>query len=347
MFKRRKIFLCAIALWACSCVEPFETINESSLKIMVVDGILTNEDTQQKIKIQATVHDNETIYNTEIPNLKVELIINGKESVSFLNQGSGIYALPDFFRAKVENSYQLKFQKADGTKYESNDQIMPNTPKIDKIHDEFEVNGIENGINKIPANFIYVDFKDPTEQQNYYLWTWTLWERQFVCKTEFNYDYYCNQNCWEIFHNEDWNIFSDIYSNGKPIFGKLIAKIPYYQMSGSLFEIKQLGISQETYRFLKLINDQTERTGTLVDTPPAAIVGNVKNLSNPSEQITGTFIVASSSTVKYWLNRENAVGKAQPIGLLGRKTNPTTNNATYVCIEGPNRTPTKPRGWVD
>jgi hypothetical protein len=347
MFKWRKIFLFAMALWACSCVEPFETITESSLKILVVDGILTNEDAQQKIKIQTTVHENETIYNAEIPNLKVELVVNGKESILLTNQGEGTYALPTNFRAKTGDSYKLKFQKTDGTKYESNEQIMPNTPQIDKIYDEFEVNGIEKGTAKIPTNYMYVDFKDPIEQQNYYLWTWTLWERQFVCKTEYNYDYYCNQNCWEILHNEDWNIFSDIYSNGKPILGKLVAKIPYYQMAGSLFEIKQLGINQETYRFLKLITDQTDRTGTLVDTPPAAIVGNVKNLTNPSEQITGFFIVASSSTVKYWLNRENAVGKAQPVGLLGRKTNPTTNNATYVCIEGLNRTPTKPRGWIE
>jgi hypothetical protein len=32
---------------------------------------------------------------------------------------------------------------------------------------------------------------------------------------------------------------------------------------------------------------------------------------------------------------------------LGRTPNPTTNNLSYPCIEGPNRTPTKPRNWID
>lgn len=346
MIKKIIAFLICF-LWINACVLPFETITSSELKVIVVDAILTNEDRPQTVKIQSSIHQNETIYNSEIPDLKVEILVNNKESFTLSNQGDGVYALPTSFRAKVGYSYKLKFQKPDGTIYESDEQIMPNSPPIDKIYDIFEVDGIEKGLTKIPDNAVYIDFKDPADEKNYYLWTWNLWERQYICLTQFNYDYYCNQNCWEIFHNDDWNIFSDIYSNGKPVFDKLITQVPYYQTHGSLLEIKQLGINEETYRFLKLINDQTKRTGTLVDTPPAAIVGNVKNLTEPSEQITGFFIVASSNTVEYWLDRENAAGKARPVGLLGRTPNPTTNNATYICIEGPNRTPTKPRNWID
>lgn len=347
MIDIKKILLGAVMLWACSCVEPFENITESSLKILVIDGILTNEDIQQKIKIQTTIHQNETVYESEIPNLKVQLIVNRKENIDFINQGNGNYSLPESFRAKTGNLYQLKFQKTDGTSYESNEQLMLSTIPIDKVYDEFDVNGIEKDLKKIPANNIYLDFTDPIDQQNYYLWIWTSWERQNVCLSAYNSDYYCRENCWEIFHNDDWNILSDTYSNGKTILGKLITQIPYYQTNGALIDIKQFGINQETYRFLKLINDQTKRTGTLVDTPPTAIVGNVKNLTNPSEQITGYFMVASASTVEYWLDRKNAEGKVAPVGLLGRKPNPPPNNATYSCIEGPNRTPTKPRFWVD
>lgn len=346
MIKKIIAFLICF-LWINACVVPFETITSSQLKVLVVDAILTNEDRPQTVKIQTSIHQNETIYNSEIHDLKVELLVNNKESFTLSNQGAGVYVLLPSFRAKVGNSYKLKFQKPDGTIYESDEQIMPSSPIIDKIYDIFEVDGIEKGITKIPDNAVYIDFKDPADEKNYYLWTWNLWERQYVCLTQYNYDYYCNQNCWEIFHNDDWNIFSDIYSNGKPIFGKLIVQVPYYQTHGSLLEIKQLGINEATYRFLKLINDQTKRTGTLVDTPPAAIVGNIKNLTNPSEAITGFFIVASVNTVEYWLDRENAAGKARPIGILGRTPNPTTNNATYICIEGPNRTPTKPRNWID
>ncbi len=347
MFKSSKIAIVLMMLLAIACVEPLDITFKSSLKILVVDGLLTNEDVQQKIKIQATVQQEETVYNTEIPNLKVELLVNSKERILLSNEGEGIYALPPTFRAETGNFYQLIFKKPDGTTYESDEQKMPNVIKIDKIYDEFEVNGILKGESKIPANYLYLDFRDPANEQNYYLWTWNLWERQYVCKTEYNTDLYCRENCWEILHNENWNIFSDIYSKGKTIEGKLVAKIPYYQFGGALFEVKQLGISANAFRFLKLINDQIQRTGTLVDTPPAAIVGNVKNITNPDEQISGFFMVASASKEQYWLSRDNASGKAKPIGLLGRGVNPSPFSITYPCIAGPNRTPNKPQGWLN
>jgi hypothetical protein len=336
-----------LVLWFSSCVEPFETITESSLHTIVVDAMLTDEDIPQKISILTSSTKSETAYNEAIPNLKVAVLVNGKESISLTDNGEGVYSFPPTFRAKAGNSYQLFFQKKDGTKYQSNEQVIPNTPSIDKIYDEFQPNGIQKGLTKIPANYLYIDFKDSADEQNYYTWTWTLWERQFVCHTEYSVDYYCSQNCWEILHNENLNIFSDIYSNGKPVFGKLIAQIPYYQASGSLIEVKQIAIPAEGYRFLKILSEQTEKTGTLVDTPPAAIIGNIRNFTNPKELIAGFFMVGSANTIKYWLNRENAKGKASPVGLLGRKTNPNLFNSTFACIEGPNRTPIKPRGWID
>lgn len=112
-----------------------------------------------------------------------------------------------------------------------------------------------------------------------------------------------------------------------------------------MVEIKQLAISEEAYRFLKKLSEQTERTGTLVDTPPAAIIGNIRNLTKTDELVAGFFMVGSANTIKYWLNRENAQGKGTPIGLLGRKPYLNRFGATSECIEGPTRTPLKPLWW--
>lgn len=345
MIKHKQIIFLLLAIWACACVEPFETLSENSLNKLVVDATLTDEDTPQKISIHKSITNGEIAFKEPIDNLKVEILVNLKEKVSLTHQGEGVYALPENFRAKSGNSYQLFFQKSDGTKYESTEQIMPRGTKVDRLYDTFATDGIDNGTTKIPANNLYVDFQDPANEQNYYTWSWTLWERQFICHTEFSVDYYCRQNCWEILRNDTWNIFSDIYSNGKPVLNKLVAQIPYYNYDGALVEIKQLAISGEAYRFLKTLSEQTERTGTLVDTPPAAIVGNVRNLSNPDEPVVGFFMVGSASTINYWLSRENAQGKVNPIGLLGRKPNPNRFGATSECVEGPTRTPQKPLWW--
>lgn len=156
---------------------------------------------------------------------------------------------------------------------------------------------------------------------------------------------YCNQDCWEILSNDDIDIFSDVYTNGKPIVGKLAAEIPYYQTNGALIEIKQQRISYDSYQFLKLLKNQVQNTGTLVDTPPEALVVNIRNLTNPDEKVAGAFMVASVSSVKYWISREDANGKASPIGLLGRKPLTSPAGVLMPCIASRTRTPIKPNGW--
>lgn len=345
MFK--KITFILVLCWLAACVEPFKTLSGKSLEKLVIEATLTDEDIPQKIRISKSIDKDDVSFSEGVDDLQVKLIVNQKESFLFEAVGNGFYLLPSSFRAKAGNIYQLIFQKTDGTKYQSNEQIMPQPIGKSKFHDLFSSRGIEQGGKQIPSNDVYADFQDSPTEKNYYTWSWKLWERQFVCHTEYSVDYYCNQNCWEIIQNPTWNIYSDEYSNGKLVSNKLIAQIPYYQTLGALLEIKQLSITEDAYKFLKMLVDQAERTGTLVDTPPAAIIGNVKNLTKKEEPVAGFFMVGSANTVNYWLDRKNVPINISPIGLLGRKPNPNNFGATFACIEGPTRTPQKPKGWVD
>ena len=84
--------------------------------------------------------------------------------------------------------------------------------------------------------------------------------RPAVCRREsgyqgITYDYHCDGNCWEIFYNKELNVFNDIYTYGNPINNRLIAKIPFYNATGALIEIKQQSVSSNAYRYLKLLAD--------------------------------------------------------------------------------------------
>jgi hypothetical protein len=164
----------------------------------------------------------------------------------------------------------------------------------------------------------------------------------------------CPGDCWDILYNKDLNVFTDIYSNGQPIANRLVAKIPYYNVRGALIEIKQQSISPAAYRYFKLLADQVQNNGSLVDTPPAALIGNIKNLTNPDEAIAGFFMVASVRTVKYWIDRKNAEGKnINPIGLLDHPLTPEPMGSDLTrppfaqCIVSLSRTPIRPNGWVN
>lgn len=380
MSTKTKWFILVIGLWICSCVEPFEINFPQGKKILTVDATITDTADEQFFTITESENRNSVVYSFPIRQAKVEVVVNNAERVLLTERTPGIYALPMSFRLKVGNSYKLSFEKSDGTKYESGEEVMTSTPDIDRVYDEFKVEGKETQVGYDPASYIYLDTTDPADEKNNYVWTWRLWEKQIICKSchgsrfyveplpegkclieeKFKdvpyFDYACSGNCWDIFYNTTVNVFSDVFSNGKPIIGRLIAKIPYYSKDGALLEIKQQSVSAAAYRYLKLLVDQAQNTGSLVDTPPAAVIGNIKNVTNPSEEIAGFFMVSGVRSIRYWLNRQSArETNAVPTGIIGHQIHYEPNSEPpepprppmAPCIPGKYRTNMKPKGWID
>lgn len=380
MSTKTKWFILVIGLWVCSCIEPFEINFPQGKKILTVDATITDTTDEQFFTITESENRNSVVYSFPIRQAKVEVVVNNAERVLLTERTPGIYALPVSFRLKVGNSYKLSFEKSDGTKYESGEEVMTSTPDIDKVYDEFRIAGKETQVGYDPASYIYLDTTDPADEKNNYVWTWRLWEKQIICKSchgsrfyveplpegkclieeKFKdvpyFDYACSGNCWDIFYNTTVNVFSDVFSNGKPIIGRLIAKIPYYSKDGALLEIKQQSVSAAAYRYLKLLVDQAQNTGSLVDTPPAAVIGNIKNVTNPSEEIAGFFMVSGVRSIRYWLNRQSArETNAVPTGIIGHQIHYEPNSEPpepprppmAPCIPGKYRTNMKPKGWID
>ena len=374
--KKISLFSIAAILWICSCVEPFNLKVKSDLRLLTVDATLTDSSDEQIINIYESINSSGSVATYPLVKATAELLVNGVEKVLFVEKGAGKYALPKTFQAKAGNTYQLFFTKADGTKYESGEDKMFTVPEIIRVHDEFVFEGLEKNYGYDLANYIYLDTKDPANEKNSYVWSWQLWERQDVCFTceggryfetprpagckrelgyeGITYDYYCDGDCWEIFYNKELNVFSDIYTNGNLISNRLIAKIPFYNSSGALIEIKQQSVSPNAYRYLKLLADQVQNNGSLVDTPPAALIGNIKNINNPNEVIAGFFMVTSVRYIKYWIDRKEPIArKLTPTGLHEHsiREEPLSNipgrPPLTPCIMSQTRTPIKPKGWIN
>lgn len=369
------LFLFSICLMFYACVEPFKLDVRQEQKILTVDATITDQADEQSIKIIESYSSGNTVYAIPVSSAKVEIIVDNTERVPLMETTPGIYVLPLWFHTRVGSKYKLAFEKTDGTKYESADEQQNSIPAITNVYDEFRVDGLEVALGTEPAHYVYLDTDDPANEKNNYMWSWKLWERQSICATcmggrffpnpypgqckmeanfsEVTYDYHCLGSCWDISYNRDLNVFSDVYSNGKPISGRLIAKIPYYATYGALMEIKQQSVSPSAYQYLKLLANQVQNNGSLVDTPPAAIIGNVKNITNPDEAVAGFFMVTTVRSVRYWLGRENAAGLARPVSLLGRPVMLEPSGADLTrppqapCVEGKYRTPTKPSDWID
>ncbi|MFN8356800.1 MAG: DUF4249 domain-containing protein [Spirosomataceae bacterium] len=366
-------------LWvilACtSCIEVYKGAYNFDQRIVTVEGNLTTLPEAQKITLKNSVSLHEFTYDEPITKAQVELLVNGTQKVTLAEQEKGVYYVPSTLKIEPGNTYQLRFTTPEGKHYESNSEPLMAVPSIKVAYNTFgsEVVEIRNAAGlyvKFAGNQVYVDYDDPANVSNYYLWNWTLWENQPICATCMQgyyqptlngcvkslalpsnnlYDYYCGSRCWEILNNSEIIVSSDALSNGKTVKGALVAQIPYYYQEGCLVEIRQSSVSKTAYQYFKLLQTQSQTTGTLADTPPASIAGNVHNVSDSQEPVVGYFYASDVTKVRHWVDRKNAAGTPIIGGLLGRQINLEPSEPMRpplaTCVPSKTRTPIKPEGW--
>jgi hypothetical protein len=374
--KKRLPLLASISLafLLYACIDPYETGFEFDNQVLVVDGFITDAPVADTIRINLATSNSFVNDQQPIENATVSIIVKDGATVQLRSAGKGRYYTPQGFRGQVGKSYKLKFNVADRGDYESNFQTLSVSPSITKIYEKFDPKGIldATGTKTFSANLVYIDFKDPANERNYYLWRYTHWERLDICATceggtyiksieaclksssRFapTYDYLCEPQCWTVIYSNKVISYSDANSDGLPVAGQQIAKIPMYSsIYGCLVEVQQYSISADAYRFFKVLEGQTQSSGGLTDTPPAPLVGNIKNLSNSTEAVVGYFCASGIQTERIFIDRKNVTGT--PINLLGRdiRLEPSSQFATdrppsARCFEGPNRTAIRPRGWI-
>jgi hypothetical protein len=224
--------------------------------------------------------------------------------------------------------------------------------------------------NKYMFRLYYVSGDEPFEDCFTPQPKWDDPEAPQVSNSDWTYDYLCRTKCWEILHNTRMNLFDDTFTNGGQILHRSIAKIPFYQRSACLVEVRQLSMTKSAYDYYKLFQQQIDNNGGIADTPPTALRGNIKNTANSKEVVVGYFSVSDVSSTKYWLDRKDTGGAIPPglfEALTARSPNPEPDPPytgprgspmvliwggpprvpTAFCIKSDSRTPSKPDGWRD
>ena len=315
---------------------------------------------------------------------KVSVVENGKKTYELFETQAGYYTTPLNFVGSIGSSYKLIIEKNDGKRYESTEEKMAAVPEIGTLYDKYNQKGIKDNnasTGNIATNDIYIDYIDPAAERNFYRWKWTSYELQNICASckqgyyertgntatsdgkcipdirlpGFNYyDYFCQTLCWEIFQGKQIDIFSDVYTDGQTQYDKVVAQIPVYQSNPCLVVVQQMSLSANAFRYLKLIEDQSENTGTLADTPPAPIKGNVTNTKNTNEIVLGYFSASAVSEIRYMMNRQNTIGAVKD-GLFKyqNRRDPIPESVSderpsipfAVCKPSVSRTAIAPKNW--
>jgi hypothetical protein len=364
-----------IILVVFSCIEPFEANFKVKDSIIVVDGNFTDNTEGNYVSIRKSVPSGKATSSFfDIKDAKVELLVDDNVIVSLTHRIEGIYDFPKGLKAESGHTYKLKFTLSDGTVYSSLEQKINKVTPIISIKQQF-ASEIDLQGSKVPGHKIYLSTNEPEGKGDAYYWSYRLFEVQNYCLTcfgsvlkknpdgtafcEYNaaaataqavFDYECDKKCWRIFYSEDLNAMNDAFVDGQGIVDRFIADIPYYNKKGALLEVSQHAVDDQAYKYIKLLIDQNQNSGSLADTPSTALNGNIKSDSNPEESVGGYFLVSSVSTVNYNLKRADVPSNIQPIGyVVGRARVPgpgTPAPPQGPCVNNRFMTPNQPENWI-
>ncbi len=371
-----------LAFLCVSCVDKLEIVYDLNATVLSIEGIVSDQAGETTARIQYSKSDSKNVEIIPIKNCVVEILVSGGSKITLKEEYDGYYVAPAAFKGVAGQTYQLQIRTPEGKNYLSRTETLTSAPPIKKVYQQFNLNGLLDATGSktvASTSDVFLDFDDPANATNYYLWTWKQYEKHDVCEscpvgylnsttlkcvavkqqygTYPSYDYHCRGNCWDIAYNTDLNVLSDIYVKGRPVVGRPIAKIPFYSVENTVVEISQQSISKGAYEYYNLLRSITENTGTLTDTPPAPIIGNISNTATPSEVVVGYFLAAGSNKTSYYIDRSANLKEAVFTSLLGRPINyePDLGPASpplfefraprAPCTLGKYRTPIAPNGW--
>ena len=275
----RYLLPCALLLTACERVVEVD-IDEGPRRLVVearLERILGNVTGAQAIRLSTTG----SYFSNALPpaarGATVRVTDNLGNAFPFTESSTPGTYVSTALTVERGRAYTLRIDW-EGQRFEGTEQTMTVTP-IDSIYFEAPKPGRFSGEDGVRAT---IDTRDPAGEKNFYLWDQFVDGRRLLGP----------DSSFKL-----RIIAPDDAVDGKPVLGFQ----PYEGIDipvGSSVVVRQVGISESTYRYYFALSDQVSADGSVFSVPPASIRGNVANVSNPRQPALGYFYVSEVSEAR-------------------------------------------------
>lgn len=363
-FRYFAIFCLCLCLF--SCVDAVTPKYQFDTGFLLIEGRITDTPGYS----EARVSRNEIrfgIYTlTPVEGSTVSCIDEDGVEINWELQGTNnTYQAPSDWVAIPGKAYFLRVVTPQGEVVESEPEVLPTAVPMANVRVAFEQEAYFSTDRSrfIPAFRLLIDFQDPAGETNFYQYRYTAFEDIVVCAscersrwrngeciagpdTRFvrRWDYLCDARCWTFSTGAGINILSDAFSDGQLVTGFEAGRFDYSRQGGLLFDVQQYNISRAAFEYNSVLEGLVDGAGGLNAPLPAALVGNLKDVSAVGTNVLGFIGVAAVSTERIFIERDTFGGTPFP-GQMSIIPEPVTPSPPRAPCEGMNRTRERPVGW--
>ena len=373
---KRSLSLLFIGFYFFGCIDPVTPEYNFFDNLILINGIASSIEGSSYVTVNESNVEYGAYKTKFLPGCIVK-IINGDRVIDLIETFDA-YFVPKDFKIGEGETWELKVELPDGTKYRSSPETMREKVAVSDINSDYDLElYFDESLNRyVPGHRILISFEEPGDKENFYYYEYKSYERIVDCFACYNgvlrdgecistygyrwardyYTYLCDSPCWRIRFGEKVELFNDQFTNGKIINNLVVGEVPLFTKQDILVNIQQYSISEEAYKYYKTLKDLIENNGGLNAPLPSPLIGNIYNPNDRDENVLGRFTVASGSSKSIFIPRRQLEGRfienneksqweefgdfvPMPLGI--------NDYPIYVtCEEGLYRTNFQPENWA-
>jgi hypothetical protein len=292
----------SLAILTC-CISQYELDTEINAGQLIVDGRITNLNEQEPISVLRT---NSVGTRDPVSNAVVSILVDSKFEYFLTENTPGKYYFPPLVNGKPGHLYQLKVLLSNGKLFESKAEMMPDangsgTSTFEVINKEIvdlEGTVVNRAMIKIINNV-------SLERPDLFL-RWDVIETYIITTLYIPISSALSGQAAICFITNRVGSQSPSIINGNLTKKRKDFKVEILEREiddtfaeRHIFSIYQTSITKDSFEYWQKVSLLLSQQGSIFDTPPAPIVGNIYNSNNSKEYVLGFFEAANITVNRF------------------------------------------------
>jgi len=319
-----------------SCVEEIEFDGNEEIGTLVVDAQLSTAADSNLIFLSRTSPINKQVFPIEV-GAKITLFDDIGNREDFHDLGQGKYHLAgEQMNIKIGRSFYIEIITQNGQKYISDPEVVIPAPSIDSLTFDFSIEEIVERENQVlERSFFNLSVNGEIPETN--LNTFLKWDVEHVYQVA---EIVCSplvapKTCYV---SRDVNLNRVTLLNGKDYSIGASYRIPVIHQEldyafglVASFYVSQQSLSQTAFDYWERVNQILASGGSIFETPPAAIIGNVHCTTESDEEVLGYFSVVDEQREVILITRGDLVDPFNELPLCGLNGNLPADIDFRIC----------------
>jgi len=297
-----------------SCVEKIDFPLNLGVEKLIVSGQINNVNEPHYVYLsENTSADREPLLSgnyfviNDLPRpvsgAQVALKSELGESWSYSMIEPGTYELINFGGLKVGVAYQIEIE-VEGRSYRSGPEVFTELIGTDELSYSFD-RGIFKNQPETAFIAIQTEVTLPEQVGDYYL-RWDVDEAYYWNLTFSPNPFNRGPGDCYVFAFPDAEritlLNGDLLNRPGGVSTQIVAQriVDQSFLSRHYFNIRQTSISKASYEYWRKVRELVNNTGSVFDTPPAPIKGNIRNVNASDEVVLGFFEVANVNVTRIY-----------------------------------------------